>query len=223
MISESIERHLLTLMVSLLGAVMIWTGKTTYEAKTLTIALNERVATLAANLSVHSHEKIKDQLHAIESRITLIEYQQGTTKMKKLSLERFRSDADGSLGSLFSDGKMLCYIAAPPWKQNRNNVSCIPAGTYPVSHLPRSASGRYRDVYLLHDVPGRSAILIHCGNLSGDIELGRKTDTHGCLLPGKRIGTINGQRAVLASKGALQIIHQEVNRSDFVLEVKHYA
>lgn len=137
----------------------------------------------------------------------------------KLRLYRLLSDDQGTIGALFSGSTFICYIGELPWRNNRSNLSRIPAGSYQVDHLERSGSGRYHDVYHVRNVPGRSGVLIHSGNWEGDSTLGLRTHTHGCLLPGSRLGQLSGQRAVLASKGALQKIHHAVTRQNFTLEI----
>lgn len=92
------------------------------------------------------------------------------------------------------DGQEFCTLE-PPWLDNRRNVSCIPAGEYRCEFLAKSASGKYKDVFHLQDVPGRSGILIHNGNLV--------SHTKGCILLGMRHGRLAGQRAVLNSRAAM--------------------
>lgn len=90
-----------------------------------------------------------------------------------------------------------CFSLELPWRDNRVDISCIPAGTYrggPV-HSPR-----FGRVYGLHEVPGRTHILLHAGNLAGDVALGLESDVAGCILLGARRGILHGQRAVLASR-----------------------
>lgn len=141
----------------------------------------------------------------------------------RLTLYRFHRDADGTVGLLMANGAHVCLVGELPWRDNRNNVSCIPSGAYQVKYLPRSGSGRYRDVYHVQDVPGRTGILIHVGNYTGDREAGKRSDSWGCLLPGKRLGQLGGQRCVLASRGALSALHAVVGRKDFDLEVISHA
>lgn len=99
----------------------------------------------------------------------------------------------------------------PPWRHNIRNLSCIPSGTYQVHHLPKSASGRYKDVYHLQDVTGRSGILIHAGNVADH--------TKGCLIIGKRKGRLAGKRAVLNSRTALTELHGITERKSFKLHI----
>ena len=110
-----------------------------------------------------------------------------------------------------SDG-FLSYVMEPQWRDNRANVSCIPAGDYDVTYLPRSASGKYKDCYHVHGVPDRFAILIHKGNTV--------RDTMGCMLPGVRVGTLGNQQAVLGSAQAMRKLHKLTNRKSFTLKVR---
>ncbi|MGQ1890644.1 DUF5675 family protein [Thermophagus sp. OGC60D27] len=90
-----------------------------------------------------------------------------------------------------------CFSAEPPWKNNRRNVSCIPPGEYIVKIFQ---SPKYGTIFHVTNVKGRSYILIHWGNLAGDVELGFKTHTQGCILLGKSIGVLSGQKAILNSR-----------------------
>lgn len=139
--------------------------------------------------------------------------------MIRMQLHRFHSDDDGTIGLLLAEGMHVCLMGELSWKDNRSNVSRIPDGLYPVTYLERSASGRYRDVYHVRNVAGRTGILIHGGNYTGDREKGLRSDSWGCMLPGKRLGELSGQRCVLASRSALSMIHDVTGRRDFELEV----
>ena len=140
-------------------------------------------------------------------------------RLPTLKLVRFIDTKEGTLGALMSKGVKICLIAELPWRENRSNISCIPPGTYRVDYLPRSGSGRYKDVYHVQNVPNRFGILIHCGNLTGDVHQGLKTHSHGCQLPALKVGRIKGQRAGFASRQALRKIHAVVKRQSFLLEV----
>lgn len=137
----------------------------------------------------------------------------------KLDLYRFHSDDEGTLGLLMAEGLEICVMGELPWRDNRQDVSCIPVGTYTVDYLPRSASGKYRDVYHVRNVPGRGGILIHPGNFTGDKARGYRTHSWGCLLPGSRLGRLQGQRAVLASRAALRRLHDITERNGLLLEI----
>ena len=73
-------------------------------------------------------------------------------------------------------------------------------------------------------VPDRSHILVHIGNLGGDVEAGLHTHTHGCILPGMHRGslTVRGraQRAVLASRTAFRQLMQWAAGETVQLEIR---
>jgi hypothetical protein len=110
-----------------------------------------------------------------------------------------------------------CYIAEPPWRDNRRGVSCIPAGEYVVR--PRQ-SPRYGLVFHVKNVEGRSWILHHSGNYAGDTEKGLKSHTMGCLLHGKAIGWLGEQLAVLNSRMAIREFQLKTDMQDFKMTVQ---
>lgn len=96
-----------------------------------------------------------------------------------------------------------------PWLDNKSNVSCIPEGVHLVKWLERSASGKYKRVWHIQDVPNRTAILMHNGNLI--------RHTQGCPLIGLYHGRLNDQTAVLSSGAGLNKMRAELSGKDFVL------
>lgn len=146
-----------------------------------------------------------------------------TDGLIQLFLHRLTSGDDGTFGVVTdttdTTGKKVCEMAELPDRDNARGLSRIPAGNYLVGYLAASASGRYRDVYHLKAVPGRSGILIHKGNFVGDKKKGLKTDSWGCLLPCVRVGDLYGQRAGLGSGVALDQLHEVTGRRPFYLEV----
>lgn len=138
----------------------------------------------------------------------------------RLLLLRHASDDEGTVGTVINDGRVALLMEELPWRDNRSNLSHIPAGRYRVEYLARSASGKYRDIYHVLNVPGRTGILIHAGNYAGDSLQGLCTDSWGCLLPGLRLGRMNGQRVVLASRGGMDALHALTGRQGFELEIR---
>ena len=140
--------------------------------------------------------------------------------MQRAVLERQHESDQGTLGLLSGPGLAPVFVMEPPWRDNRRNRSCIPAGLYQVvPHL----SPRHRRCLLVTQVPGRSHILFHAGNLGGDVERGWKTHTKGCLLPGLRRGrmVVDGRRqaAVLASRTAFRHLMAWAQDQPFALEI----
>lgn len=85
-------------------------------------------------------------------------------------------DATATMGRLRVNG-FECLTLELPWRDNAEDVSCIPAGTYKVKV---TYSNKFkRDLPELLGVPGRSKVRIHPGNTT--------RDTQGCILVGGRL------------------------------------
>lgn len=109
-------------------------------------------------------------------------------------------------------GTDVLAVLEQPWRDNERNVSCIPTGRYECRYLEKSASGRYRRVWHLQEVQGRSGILIHTGNLV--------RHTRGCILVGMRKGQLAGEPAVLNSRTGMERLRTIVGEQAFTLEVR---
>ena len=95
--------------------------------------------------------------------------------METLTLQRRLRNEFGTFGDLHNQGIHECYTLERMWLNNASNISCIPAGEYLVTIRKGSAKFPYTH-FELHEVEGRSMILIHRGNWI--------IDTHGCILVG---------------------------------------
>ena len=135
--------------------------------------------------------------------------------MKTANLFRVFSNDQGTFGVISFD-HFQCYSLELPWKDNAQNISCIPEGKY-TSHWQRSP--KFGHCYKLANVPNRSHILIHPGNLAGDKVKGYKTHTWGCILLGTKYGFLNKQFAVLNSRTAVRQLSEQLNQSNFTLEI----
>lgn len=88
-----------------------------------------------------------------------------------------------------------------PWKDNERDVSCIPDGVYRLTPHKSPSKGKCLKV---HDVKGRTHILIHSANCPSQLQ--------GCIAPGLTAGylplTAHGvpEPAVLYSRKALRSI-----------------
>jgi hypothetical protein len=111
-------------------------------------------------------------------------------------LVRTSTSSHGTFGEL-DCGDFHTLTLELPWYENRQTISCIPKGTYQCdwTYSPRFK----RFMYQVSDVPNRSGIRIHSGNLGGDVLKGLKTHVNGCILMGTRIGILSGQKALLLS------------------------
>lgn len=129
-------------------------------------------------------------------------------QMKKFELFRGFQNADVTLGML-KGFSVPIYTLEEPWMHNQRGISCIPAGDY----LCTPHTGlKFQDVWRLNDVPNRTAILIHAGNTTEDIE--------GCILVGLEHGKLRNKHAVLRSRLALDILRDTIGKNPFRLTIK---
>lgn len=117
-----------------------------------------------------------------------------------------------TLGTLILPSGTVLKTIERPWLNNRTNISCFPEGIYFVKYLPRSGSGKYKRVWHVQNVPGRSGILFHNGNLV--------RHSKGCTIVGMKHGSLGGLPAVLSSAIGLNVMRRELNKRDFILIVK---
>lgn len=135
---------------------------------------------------------------------------------RTVTLTRKEQSDEGTFGELKTPG-FSCVTGELPWRDNEPNKSCIPAGEYEC--FPYS-SQKYPAAYEVSKVPGRSAILIHQGNLCGDVDKGFQSNVQGCILLGTATGNLSGQKAVLNSKDALTSFVKFMNNQPFKLVIK---
>lgn len=136
--------------------------------------------------------------------------------MKKVVLRRRESSDHGTFGKLFVDDKVF-FTGELPWRENLANISCIPAGTYKCIW---SSSPRFRrKLYLLTPTDPRTGVRMHSANLCGDRALGYFAQLNGCIALGKKLGLMDGQKAVLLSMPAMREFEKHMNFESFELEV----
>lgn len=110
-----------------------------------------------------------------------------------LNVTRTHTSPSGTFGVLSDDdGTQYCVTVELPWLNNEHDKSCIPEGTYPVTHYASPTKGT---VFLLHNVPDRDMIEIHAGNTIHDVL--------GCIAVGDSLGTVSGLPAVMNSRHTL--------------------
>jgi len=137
--------------------------------------------------------------------------------MNKVTIQRYPSTDQGTLGAVFVEDARFSYSLELPDRDNQKTYSRIPPGIY---ECVWRKSPRFGWTYYIKDVPGRSWILCHAGNLAGDRKKGLKTNTYGCILLGSRFGFIKNQLAVLLSRTAIRKFTQRLQREPFLLEVR---
>lgn len=108
--------------------------------------------------------------------------------MKILELIRLEETEQGTIGILKINKVVFCFTLEPPDLENRVNQSSIPAQQYLVKPY---SSPKYPDVYEITNVPDRTYVLFHSGNVVNN--------TAGCILLGESVGKLQGDRAILNS------------------------
>jgi hypothetical protein len=127
----------------------------------------------------------------------------------EIVLQRLYKGEDCVIGTLSADRKVLCYTLENPEKDNKEDISCIPAGKY--NCVPYS-SKKYPDVWKILNVPGRTDILIHVGNY--------ERNTKGCVLVGSNVG-YNKEKMVTNSSITMKKLHSDIGVSrSFTLVIK---
>lgn len=109
--------------------------------------------------------------------------------MIRIEVIRTKDDGNQTEGVLFvvdtDTGEILfrCYTLELPYKNNQNNISCIPRGTYKCEKLPNSPSFGYDHIWI-KNVPNRTFIKIHRANYVKQLR--------GCIAVGKTKADLNG-------------------------------
>lgn len=129
--------------------------------------------------------------------------------MKSFVLLRVAKIEDGTFGVL-KDGEIpFCLTVERPWLNNERGKSCIPVGTY---ICRRVNSPKFGNTFEICDVPNRSAILFHKGNLY--------IDSHGCVVVGEQFEPLGDKNAVLASgKAFAEFLQRTEGINEFNLDI----
>lgn len=130
----------------------------------------------------------------------------------ELRLER-KIAANNAVIGVLTGLSVPIYTLEDAWRNNAPNVSCIPPGTYKVKPhgWEEGTPFKYKRVWQLQNVPGRSAILIHSGN--------KHQDTQGCILVGLGAQISQTQSMVNDSKLALEILRREIGERFFTIVI----
>lgn len=137
-----------------------------------------------------------------------------------MEIIRYARSDQGIRGRLRMEG-FKCHVLELPWRDNKNSISCIPAGGYAIQFVKtgRPFSGSTHS-YWLNPVPGRQSILIHSGTFAGDRSMGFVAHSYGCILLGMSIGTYKGQAAIFRSREAIQQFHEVMQGRPAMLTIQ---
>ena len=138
-------------------------------------------------------------------------------RVQRLTISRNPSTDEGTTGDAVFPGWNGFSIELP-WRDNAPDISCIPPGVYTATLVFSTKFNRH--VYLLQNVPGRTACELHIGNWAGDTSLGYKSDVEGCTVFGTALGSLAGQTAVLNSETALNSLLAATGGADIEVEYR---
>ncbi len=127
-------------------------------------------------------------------------------------IERTVQDEYQTLGELtIPELGFSCKTLELPWLGNRQDISCIPGGSYVVK---KRNSDKFGDHFHLQDVPQRTYILIHNGNYKADVK--------GCILVGREHRDINGDGHddVTSSKDTMKDLN-DLLPNEFTLDLRY--
>jgi len=128
----------------------------------------------------------------------------------KVTIIRVEESEQGTIGVMLLNEAAFCCTLEPPDRDNKKNISCIPPGRYSAI---RVNSPKYGDTFEITNVPGRSHVLFHGGNVV--------KHTKGCVLLGQYFGKLQGNRAVLNSGKTFQEFLRKLSTKDnFDLEIR---
>lgn len=104
---------------------------------------------------------------------------------------------DGNLKVVWTGSSM-----ERPWKDNKNDESCIPAGLYRLKKrvspiVDKTSGGEFKEGWEVTDVQGRTFIMFHVGNYV--------RNSNGCVLIGTKIAVHDTEGfMVTSSKSAFK-------------------
>jgi len=139
------------------------------------------------------------------------------TIMKTILIYRYRVTDDYSLGQCFirHESGITDYIGATlerGWKDNQNNISCVPKGTYEL-RLERSPKFR-KDLWELYGVPNRAECKFHAANYWNQL--------NGCIALGVKHRDINGDRVpdITSSRPIMKKFHEAMRGTEATVIIR---
>ena len=91
--------------------------------------------------------------------------------MKIVEIIRHEESEQGTIGVVKIDKEVFCFSLEPSDLLNKPNESCIPTGQY---FCTRIISPKFGESFEVINVPNRTKILIHKGNVSANTYIAPK-------------------------------------------------
>ena len=124
--------------------------------------------------------------------------------MKLFDLYRYNQDTEKTQGILQVEGIYACDTLELPWKDNEEDISCIPEGEYYIRNIHSSHNGNCIEIL---EVPNRTGIQIHSANWISQLR--------GCIAVG-----VKSENSVLHSKDKLAILIKLLGNDKGILSIK---
>lgn len=126
---------------------------------------------------------------------------------------------DYTIGTIISDKfKETLYCLELPYLDNKNNISCIPAGEYKIK---KHYSNKFKNCIKILDVKDRSNILIHTGNTVNKFKdstgYNWTIESHGCLLTSLSINRQEQYPIGNFSRKALEFLLEHLEDNDYLI------
>lgn len=109
------------------------------------------------------------------------------------------NDVFGTFGVLRVNKEVFCVTLEPADYENASNISSIPSQQYTCSRIN---SPKYGNTFEVLNVPSRSHVLFHAGNIVDN--------TKGCILLAQYYDKLKGDRAILNSGRTFDIFNQRI-------------
>jgi len=119
----------------------------------------------------------------------------------------------GTFGALILSGQFFCVTLENPDIANKRNISSIPAQQYLCRKVQ---SPKWGETYEITNVPDRTHVLLHPGNIV--------KHTEGCIILAQYPGKLRENRAVLNSGNTYRSFMKRMElHHEFLLTIKeHY-
>ncbi|MFY0482531.1 DUF5675 family protein [Flavobacterium sp. PLA-1-15] len=115
--------------------------------------------------------------------------------------------SNGTNGTLYHQGRIICHSIELPWKQNQRGVSCIPEGKY---LLAKRYSRRHGWHILLMGTGTRQLILFHPANHANK-------ELRGCIAPVTKLsGAGIGMESVKAFEKLKRLVYTALSAGEEV-------
>lgn len=130
------------------------------------------------------------------------------------------SNKSCTVGNWYHGDELICHTMEKPWLQNKNDISCVPAGLYDL--LPRVSPKQGKTYYLSNpklnvtlDTPGtRTYIQLDVAN--------KQSELLGCIALGESFDVWSSEQVVTNSADAKKYLMEMLAGGNHTLEIKRY-